>query len=208
MLITKKDLDIINDFVEHNKSMEGFYKFPHIEEELSDFLKEPVEFYVRNYYKDYQAQISTQRLSLTIVKEHQFVWEILLRDTSLQGYMDAQHLINLIADHKITLTELYNSIVPEVKRLIMFDELYNSSRWGLDNLNNFYRNFSSAHSDLDTKVALKILYKMKFEEWDENVSVKCHDGKRESIDYYRRLFDNFAKCVEQIKNLQLHDIPA
>lgn len=210
MLITKQDLNLINDFVENNESNEGTYKFPHIDKQISDYLKEPAEFLVRNYPNDYHASIRTERLILTIIEGDQFVWKIYLKDSTLQGMLDVQHLVNLLVDYKIAITEAYNSILPEVKRLIEFDELYRSSRWGLHNLNDFYRNFSPEHSDIDvdTDVALKILNKMKFEDWDDDVFYKSHDGKRESIDYYRRLFANFATCVEQIKNLQLHDIPA
>jgi hypothetical protein len=206
MLIKKQDLDLINDFVEHNESKEGTYNFPHIDKQISDYLKEPVQFLVRNYPNDYHASIRTERLILTIIEGDQFVWKIYLKDATLQGMLDVQHLVNLLVDYKIAITEAYNSILPEVKRLIEFDELHRSSRWGLHNLNDFYQYFSPKQSDLDTEVALKTLNKMKFEDWDGNVFYTSYDGKRESIDYYRRLFKNFATCVEQIKNLQLDEV--
>lgn len=210
MLITKQDLDLINDFVEYNECKEGTYKFPHIDKQISDYLKEPAEFIVRDYHKDYHVSIWTERLTLTIIEGDEFVWKIYLKDSTLQGMLDVQHLVNLLVDYKIAITEAYNSLIPEIKRLIAFDDLYRSSKWGLHNLNSFYRYFSPEHSDIDidTEVALKILNKMKFEEWDKDKFYTSYDGKRVSIDYYRRLFDNFTKCVAQIKNLQLHDIPA
>jgi hypothetical protein len=212
MLIIKQDLNIINDFVENNESKEGTYKFPQIDKQLSDYLKEPAEFMVRNYYKDYYASIWTERLTLTIIEGEQFVWKIYLKNSTLQGMLDVQHLINLLVDYKIAITETYNSLVPKIKRLIEFDELYSSSQWGLDKLNKFFNYFSKyfAFETFDSDDALKVLYKTKYEDWDEKVFYTSYDSKRKraSLNYYRRLFDNFAKCVEQIKNLQLHDIPA
>lgn len=209
MLITKQDLDIINDFVENNECKDSTYKFPQIDKQLSDYLKEPAEFMVRDYHKDYHASIWTERLTLTIFEQDEFVWKIHLKDSTLQGFMDAQHLVNLLVDYKIAITELYNSIIPEVNRLIDFDELYRSSKWGLDKLNKFYTYFTtSKDEDLETDDGLKELNKIKFEDWNDDVFYTSHDGKRASIDYYRRLFENFATCVQQIKNLQLNDIPA
>lgn len=209
MLITKKDLDIINDFVDNNECKEGTYKFPHIDKQISDYLKEPAEFMVRDYHKDYHVSLWTERLTLTIFEQDEFVWKIHLKNSTLQGMLDVQHLINLLVDYKIAITEIYNSLLPEIKRLIAFDELYRSSKWGLHILNKFYTYFTTGKDEvLETDDCMKELNKTKFEDWADDVFYTSYDGKRASIDYYRRLFDNFTKCVEQIKNLQLHDIPA
>jgi hypothetical protein len=166
MLINKQDLDLIIGFVENNESNENTYKFPHIDKQISDFLKEPAEFIIRNYHKDYHASIWTERLSLTIIEGDEFVWKIYLKNSTLQGFMDAQHLVNLLVDYKIAITEMYTQLIPEINRLVEFDELYRSSKWGLHILNKFFRGFSPEHSDIDvdTDVALKILNKTKFEE--------------------------------------------
>jgi hypothetical protein len=215
MLINKQDITLLFNFLNEHDTENDRYNFPELSKRISEYLKTHAEFTVQNYYKNYFAQVWTERLTLTIVRGTEFVWDIYLKDTSLQGMLDAQHMINDLVDYKIAITEMYNGIQPELKRRIEMDALIRDCKWGQERLELFFKYFAKHFAtngkkavSFESNEALKVLNKMKIEDWDEDFLFKSHGGKRDSIDYYRRLFTNFETCIKRIKNLQLNDIPA